>query len=141
MRPRVAIVTGVRTWLVAAALGLALTGCADDPAATPSVETAEESPVQQPTPSEPVPGADSPVVIASVDDLASRLGVETGAVEVVAVQEVTWTDGSKGCAKKGVLYTQSLIEGSRITLQVDGTTYEYHSGGSGPPFLCERPTQ
>ena len=123
-----AIVTGVRTWLVAAALGLALTGCADDPSATPSVETAEESPVEEPTPSEPV------------HDLASRLGVETAAVEVVAVQEVTWRDGSKGCAKQGVLYTQSLIEGSRITLQVDGTTYEYHSGGSGPPFRCERPT-
>ena len=136
-----AIVTGVRTWLVAAALGLALTGCADDPAATPSVETAEESPVPQPTPSEPVPGADSPAVIAAVADLASRLGVDAADVGVVAVQDVTWTDGSKGCEKKGVLYTQSLIEGLRITLQVDGTAYEYHSGGSGPPFLCERPTQ
>ena len=133
--------TGVRTWLVAAALGLVLTGCADDPDATPSVETAEESPVEQPRSSEPVPGADSPPVVASVDDLASRLGVETGAVKVVAVQDVTWRDGSKGCAKKGVLYTQSLIEGLRITLKVDGATYEYHSGGSGPPFLCERPTQ
>lgn len=136
-----AIVTGVRTWLVAAALGLALTGCADDPAATPSVETAEESPVPQPTPSEPVPGADSPAVITAVADLASRLGVDAADVAVVAVQDVTWTDGSKGCAKKGVLYTQSLVEGLRITLQVDGTAYEYHSGGSGPPFLCERPTQ
>ena len=133
--------TGVRTWLVAAALGLALTGCADDPDATPSVETAEESPVEQPAPSDPVPGADSPPAVASVDDLASRLGVEAGAVEVVAVQDVTWRDSSLGCAKKGVLYTQSLIEGLRITLQVDGATYEYHSGGSGPPFLCERPTQ
>ena len=133
--------TGVRTWLVAAALGLVVTGCADDPGASASGETPEASPVEQPAPSEPGPGADSPLVVASVADLASRLGVEAGAVEVVAVQDVTWTDGSRGCAKKGMTYTMSLIDGSRITLQVDGTTYEYHSGGSGPPFLCDRPTQ
>lgn len=130
---------GVRTWLAAIAVGLALTACADDPAPTQPEETA----VDDPTTSEPapVPGADAPDVRASVDDLASRLGVDAGAVTVVAVQEVTWSDGSKGCAKKGMMYTQSLIEGSRITLEADGTTYEYHSGGSGGPFLCERPTQ
>jgi len=136
-------VNGVRTWLVAAVLGLALTGCGEDAAPAPTDETAEESPVDEPTTSEtaPVPGADSPVVVAAIDDLASRLGVEAEAVEVLDVQEVTWSDGSKGCAKKGMSYTMSMIDGSRITLEVDGTTYEYHSGGSGPPFLCERPTQ
>ena len=103
--------------------------------------------MDEPTTSEPSSphvharrGRDS-AVVASVEDLASRLGVAPATVEVVAVQEVTWSDGSRGCAKKGMLYTQSLIDGSRITLQVDGTPYEYHSGGSGAPFLCERPTQ
>ena len=131
--------TGLRTWLCAVALGLLLTGCGDDPAPPPTEETA----VDEPTTSEPapVPGADTPDVRASVDDLASRLGVDAGDVTVVAVQEVTWSDGSKGCAKKGMMYTQSLIEGSRITLEVDGTSYEYHSGGGRGPFLCERPTQ
>lgn len=93
-----------------------------------------------PTPS-PVPGADSPVTIAAVADLAGSLGVEPGQVEVVSVEEVTWRDGSRGCAKPGMTYTQSLIDGSRITLRVLGTTYEYHSGGSGAPTLCEAPTQ
>ena len=92
-------------------------------------------------PRPPVPGPTPPTSVASVEDLASRLGVDAGDVEVVAVQEVTWSDGSRGCAKKGMNYTQSLIDGCRITLEVDGTTYEYHSGGSGGPFLCERPTQ
>ncbi len=134
---------GVRTWLAALALGLALTACADDPAPTQPEETAvEESTPADATPTpEPVPGADAPDVVASVADLASRLGVDAGDVTVVAVQEVTWSDGSRGCAKKGMNYTMSLIEGSRITLEADGTTYEYHSGGSGGPFLCERPTQ
>ena len=129
---------GVRTGLGAVALGLLLTGCGDDPATAPTEETAVDEPT---TSAAPVPGADAPDVRASVDDLASRLGVDAGDVTVVAVQEVTWRDGSRGCAKKGMLYTQALIDGSRITLEVDGARYEYHSGGSRGPFLCERPTQ
>ena len=133
---------GVRAWLGAVVLGLVLTGCGgDDPAPAPIEETAVETPTPAEPAPDPVPGASSPAAVASVEDLAERLGVEPADVEVVAVQEVTWRDGSRGCAKKGVLYTQALVEGSRITLRVDGTTYEYHSGGSGRPFLCERPTQ
>ena len=56
------------------------------------------------------------------------------------MQEVTWRDGSLGCAKPDLLYTQALVDGSRITLRVAGTTYEYHSGGSRP-FLCKNPTE
>ena len=132
------VVTGVRTWLGAVALGLLLTGCGDDPAPAPTEETAVDEPTSEPA---SVPGADTPDALASVDDLASRLGVDAGDVTVVAVQEVTWRDSSRGCAKKGMLYTQALVEGSRITLEADGTRYEYHSGGGRGPFLCERPTE
>ena len=141
--PTLAAVTDVRTRLGAVisslALGLLLTGCGDDP----SPVTPEETAVDQPTGSQPtpVPGADTPDVRAAVDDLASRLGLDAGDVTVVAVQEVTWNDGSRGCAKKGMNYTMAVIEGSRITLEADGTSYEYHSGGSTGPSLCERPTQ
>ena len=88
-----------------------------------------------------VPGADAPVVTDAVADLAETLGIDPTEVQVAAVEDVTWSDGSRGCAKKDMLYTQSLIEGSRITLRVGETTYEYHSGGSGKAFLCETPTE
>ncbi len=94
-----------------------------------------------PAPSAPVPGAGSDVVQEAVTDLAGSLDIDTDDVEVVAVEEVTWRDGSRGCAQRGVMYTQALIDGSRITLRVGDTTYEYHSGGSRPPALCERPTE
>ncbi|MFC7358825.1 hypothetical protein [Nocardioides astragali] len=94
-----------------------------------------------PSPRSPVPGAGSGVVQEAVADLTARLGVDPADVEVVAVEEVTWRDGSRGCAQKGVMYTQALIDGSRITLRVGDTTYEFHSGGSQPPVLCERPTE
>ena len=131
--------------VVLVVLGLALSGCADDGRPAPTEESAvdESTPTPSPevAPSSPPPGADSPAVRQSVADLAASLGVDEADVEVVAVEEVTWSDGSRGCARPGVMYTQALIDGSRITLRVDGTTYEYHAGGSGPPALCEQPTQ
>jgi CO/xanthine dehydrogenase Mo-binding subunit len=89
------------------------------------------------TPPPPPPG---PVTIA-VADLAERLGIDPADVEVVSTEEVTWRNGSRGCAERGTMYTQALIDGARITLGAGGTTYEYHSGGSGPPTLCENPTE
>jgi hypothetical protein len=80
-------------------------------------------------------------VVRAVDDLAAGLGVDADEVEVVSVEEVTWRDGSRGCAQPGMAYTQALIDGSRITLRAGGRTYEYHSGGSQPPARCDKPTQ
>ncbi len=87
------------------------------------------SPSPEVTPTTPPPGADSVAARKSVADLATSLEVDPTAVEVVSVEEVTWRNGSRGCAEPGMAYTQALIDGSRITLRVDGRTYEYHSGG------------
>ncbi len=75
-----------------------------------------------------------------MQDLVSD-GAPHADIEVVSVEEVTWRDGSRGCAEPGMAYTQALIDGSRITLRVGTTTYEYHSGGSQPPSRCEKPTE
>ncbi|MCW2736581.1 MAG: hypothetical protein JWN97_1225 [Nocardioides sp.] len=80
-------------------------------------------------------------VRAAVADLASALGVDPAEVEVVAVEEVTWRNGSRGCAVPGDMYTQALIDGSRITLRAGEQQFEYHAGGSRPPALCENPTE
>lgn len=82
-----------------------------------------------------------PQATAAVADLAERRGVSADEVQVVAVEEVTWRDGSLGCAEKGMAYTQALVPGSRITLEVAGERVEYHAGGGRGPFLCEEPTQ
>jgi len=90
----------------------------------------------------PVPPdvAQSPSVVSAVADLADRLGVSSSSVAVVIVEEVMWPDGSIGCPQPGMSYTQALVSGSRIVLEVDGTSYEYHSGGGREPFYCPNPT-
>jgi hypothetical protein len=70
-------------------------------------------------------------------DLSGRLSIPLDQVEVVAVTAVTWPDGSLGCPKPGMVYPQALVDGMRILLRAVGRTYDYHSGGSRPPFLCE----
>lgn len=121
---------------VVALLAVLLAGCGGDDSATDP----QEDPV--PTSSSPdVPGADSPDVRRAVADLAATVDLAAEDVSVVEVEEVTWRDGSLGCAEKGMSYTQALVDGRRIVLEVGGTRYEYHSGGDRAPFLCEDPTQ
>ena len=99
----------------------------------------EEDTTVQPTGPSGTPA--DPDVVRAVDDLAANLGVDADAVEVVAVEEVSWNDGSRGCAEPGMMYTQAIVEGARITLRVGGTDYEYHSGGGRTPARCDRPPQ
>ncbi|WP_299927167.1 hypothetical protein [uncultured Nocardioides sp.] len=117
------------------------------PDRSPSTEETAVDPSPSSSPSSPSPssgpsgGAARPDVVQAVDDLAATIGVDAGDVEVVSVEEVTWRDGSRGCAQPGMAYTQALVDGSRITLRAGGRTYEYHAGGSQPPARCDKPTE
>jgi hypothetical protein len=72
-------------------------------------------------------------------DLARRLGVEPSEIKLLEMREVTWSDGSLGCPRPGMNYTQALVNGSQIRLEVNGETFYYHSGGGRGPFYCADP--
>jgi len=76
------------------------------------------------------------LVDVAVADLATRAGVPADAITVVRVEAVTWPDRSLGCPMPGMRYEQVPIDGALIVLAVDSVEYDYHSGGSRPPFLC-----
>ena len=80
-----------------------------------------------------------PQVAQAKADLAQRLNVAPGDIEVVLVEDVVWPDGSFGCPQPGMAYAQVLQEGLRVLLRYGGNEYAYHSGGAQPPFLCEHP--
>ncbi len=73
------------------------------------------------------------------EDLAKRLAVPVDQIELVEVRDVVWPDKGLGCPQPGMAYAQVLVEGLLIRLRAGGQLYAYHSGGSRPPFLCERP--
>ena len=74
----------------------------------------------------------------AIADLTSRLKRDASAIEVVSASRVTWPNGSLGCPEPGMMYTQALVEGSKVILGVDGRTriFIYHAGSDGQPFLC-----
>ena len=73
------------------------------------------------------------------EDLADRLGIERDQVELVDVQEVTWSDASLGCPDPDMRYAQVPQDGLLIRLRAQSRVYEYHSGAGRDPFLCEHP--
>ncbi|MDP3893158.1 hypothetical protein [Nocardioides sp.] len=105
----------------------------EDPVTTPDQTSGPDEPGEAAATKGPAAEA--------VADLVARLDLGEEQVEVVAVEEVTWRDGSLGCAEPDMMYTQALVDGTRITLRAEGTTYEYHAGGTTPAFLCEAPTE
>lgn len=79
-----------------------------------------------------------PLIRVAVDDLARRLNVNRADIQVLEARAVVWPDRSLGCQRPGMVYPQVLTEGALIRLQAQGREFAYHSGGSRPPFLCEK---
>ena len=77
-----------------------------------------------------------PIVEQAIADLAERLDVDPAEIVVVSVDEVDWPDGSIGCPQPGMVYTQAIVNGSKIVLRYDDTDYAYHQGGSRSVFYC-----
>lgn len=79
-----------------------------------------------------------PKVAQALEDLSGRLNVTADEIQIVAVEAKTWPDSSMGCPQEGMMYMQVLVEdGMLIQLEMDGKIYNYHSGPTREPFLCE----
>lgn len=76
----------------------------------------------------------------ATEDLMQRLNISPEEISLVEITDVVWSDGSLGCPQPGMFYTQALVEGTRIRLQVGEAIYNYHSGRNQAPFLCENPS-
>jgi hypothetical protein len=87
----------------------------------------------------PATAEQSEQIRLATQDLARRLEVPSEEISLIDITAVVWSDGSLGCPQPDMFYTQALVEGTRIRLQVDDVIYHYHSGGNQEPFLCENP--
>ena len=77
-----------------------------------------------------------PYIDIAVADLAQRLGVAADQIVVSSATLKEWPDSSLGCPQKGMVYTQVMTDGALIVLTVGAKAYNYHAGGSRPPFYC-----
>ena len=74
----------------------------------------------------------------SIKDLAKRLDVSPDSIKVSGARRVTWRSGALGCPKPGISYTDALVPGSVIYLQVDNAIHAYHGKIGSEPFYCPR---
>lgn len=78
-----------------------------------------------------------PQVQMAINDLAKRLTKSIDNIEIITVELVTWPNSGMGCPQPGMAYTQVPVDGLLIRLSVEGAIFNYHSGGSREPFLCQ----
>lgn len=97
------------------------------------------------TAAEPLPTPDAasralPPVAAAIADFAARERVDPASVSLRRLQRVTWPDGSLGCPKPGMMYTQALVDGYWLELaggpQAAPVLAEYHTDLAGQAVAC-----
>ena len=71
-------------------------------------------------------------------DLAKRLDVDLDSIKLSSANAVTWRSGSLGCPEPGKMYTEALVPGAVIYLQVNNMIHAYHAKFAGEPFYCPR---
>jgi len=109
------------------------------PSPTAVKATTQEAPVTETTsPQIPENQPDNPFVQQAKEDLAERLKIDIERIELLAFELVTWSDSSLGCPQPGMAYPQVPVDGAVIRLAAGDQTYEYHTGGTRSPFLCEQ---
>ncbi len=88
----------------------------------------------------PVVGEVPDAILAPMKaDLPERVGAAAARARIVRAEQVIWPDGSIGCARPGVMYTQALVPGYLVKFELDGKTYQYHATLKGGATYCERP--
>lgn len=93
-----------------------------------------------------IPSPTSQVQISNVSnlaiaELAKKLNINPAQIKIVSEEKVEWNDGSMGCPDPDMMYTQALVDGTKVILSAEKKTYDYHAGTDGKPFLCEKPSK
>lgn len=76
--------------------------------------------------------------MAIIQDLSRRLGEQVTDPTIVSAEPMTWNDGSLGCPEPGQLYTQALVDGFQVVLEIDGAEFDYRVGSATDVRLCEQ---
>lgn len=134
-----------RLTIASATLAILLAACATEapgdarsPTASPTLSPID-SPAASPTAGENMGEMDQQMIDEVVQQAADDTGITADEISVVSAEAVTWSDGSIGCPEEGMAYTQALVPGFRVVLDVAGEEIHYHAGSDGQFFACDDP--
>lgn len=110
-----------------------------DPSARPTASVPEGVATVPPS-GQPVTGEVPEAVLASLlEDAAARTGADPATARILRAEAVTWSDGSLGCPEPDMFYTQALVPGYWVVIELGGQTLDYRVGAHGAFRLCEQP--
>lgn len=98
------------------------------------------APAPTPVPTEAAPDMIGPAaqVMAS---LVQQLGLDGANLQYVGAEEQQWPTPALGCPQKGMMYTQVITPGYKITFTDGTTTYDVHTNQTGDQaVLCQNGT-
>ncbi|MBI2330384.1 hypothetical protein HYU94_03260 [Candidatus Daviesbacteria bacterium] len=78
----------------------------------------------------------TPVFLAR-DNLAQQFKVSPIEIVVVLFEEIEWNDGSLGCSKAGMFYTQAIVPGYKAIFEFKQKQYEYHTDKNAQFVVCQ----
>lgn len=73
----------------------------------------------------------TPAQQAAVTLLSQTLSLPADQIVLVSTEAVTWPNGCLGVERPGIMCTQALVDGYRITLEADGREYEIRTNEMG----------
>src|SRR2546425_79870 len=72
--------------------------------------------------------------------LAAKLSMPIERIKIVSVSPVEWRDSSLGCPERGMVYTQVLTSGYKVTLRAAEREHAVHVAGTHVVF-CSSQTE
>jgi hypothetical protein len=77
-------------------------------------------------------------VSAAIADLVERNGIDQSEIQVVHINEVTWSSSALGCPEEGMNYTEALVPGLWLVLEAGEQVFYYHGATNTPLYFCPK---
>jgi hypothetical protein len=95
-------------------------------ACAPRVQATQEPVVAQPQPTH-INTDLTPAQRIAISTLAKSLGITPDKIKLVSTEAVEWPDSCLGVQTEGIMCSQVVTPGFKVTLQANGKTVEYHT--------------
>jgi hypothetical protein len=83
-----------------------------------------------------IPAVAQPLVSQVMSHLAESLSVEQNDIQLLVLENATWTSDDLGCRDGGQPRLDGAVDGFRLVLLVGDTTYEYHTDNQSNIRRC-----
>jgi hypothetical protein len=130
------------------------TGAAPSAVASPAPSTAPQAsaPASESSPAASIgnisgdfsSGDAAAIETRAISALASQINQAENTLKLVSREATEWSDGSLGCPAEGMMYTQALVPGFKLTYNDGSRNYDVHTDADGQrAILCDngQPTE